>query len=46
MYKLDLYERPPSEDADILRRYLAHERVASGEAPEAAHEEITAWALS
>jgi predicted type IV restriction endonuclease len=32
VYKLDLYERPPSEAADILRRYLAHERVASGEA--------------
>ena len=39
VYKLDLYERPPTEAADILRRYLAHERVVSGEALEAARKE-------
>lgn len=31
VYKLDLFERPPAEAADILRRYLANERVVSGE---------------
>ena len=39
VYKLDLFERPPSEAAEILRRYLAHERVVSGEALEAARKE-------
>jgi hypothetical protein len=38
VYKLDLYERPPTEAADILRRHLAHDRVVSGEALEAARK--------
>jgi predicted type IV restriction endonuclease len=36
VYKLDLFERPPTEAAETLRRYLARERVESGEALEAA----------
>ncbi|MFN4244027.1 MAG: type I restriction enzyme HsdR N-terminal domain-containing protein [Tepidisphaerales bacterium] len=32
VYKLDLIERTPSESADLLRRFLAFERVKSGEA--------------
>ena len=39
VYKLDLFERPPNEAAEILRRHLAHERVVSGEALEAARKE-------
>jgi hypothetical protein len=39
VYKLDLFERPPAEAADIQRRYLAHDRVVSGEALEAARKE-------
>jgi len=39
VYKLDLFERPPTEAADTLRRYLARERVESGEALEAARKE-------
>jgi predicted type IV restriction endonuclease len=39
VYKLDLFERPPAEAAEILRRYLAHDRVVSGEALEAARKE-------
>lgn len=39
VYKLDLFERPPTEAAEILRRYLARERVVSGEALEAARKE-------
>jgi predicted type IV restriction endonuclease len=39
VYKLDLFERPPIEAAETLRRYLARERVESGEALEAARKE-------
>lgn len=39
VYKLDLFERPPAEAAEILRRYLARERVVSGEALEVARKE-------
>ncbi len=39
VYKLDLLERPPAEAADILRRYLAYERVVSGEALDTARKE-------
>lgn len=39
VYKLDLFERPPAEAAEILRRYLDHSRVESGEALEAARKE-------
>jgi predicted type IV restriction endonuclease len=39
VYKLDLFERPLAEAAEILRRYLAHDRVVSGEALEAARKE-------
>ena len=31
VYRLDLYERSPSEAAEAFRRYLARENVASGE---------------
>ena len=39
VYKLDLFERPPAEAAEILHRYLARARVESGEALEAARKE-------
>jgi len=39
VYKLNLYERPPAEAAEILRRYLERSRVQSGEALEAARKE-------
>lgn len=39
VYKLDLYERPPAEAADVLRRYLEYARVESGEALEFARRE-------
>lgn len=39
VYKLDLYERPPAEAADVLRRYLERARVESGEALDAARKE-------
>ncbi len=39
VYKLDLFERPPIEAAETLRRYLARERIESGEALEAARKE-------
>jgi predicted type IV restriction endonuclease len=39
VYKLDLYERPPDEAAEILRRYLERSRVESGEALETARKE-------
>ena len=39
VYKLDLFERPVSEAADTLQRYLAHSRVESGEALSSAREE-------
>ena len=39
VYKLDLFERPPAEAAEILRRYLEYGRVVSGEALEAARKE-------
>jgi hypothetical protein len=39
VYKLDLFERPPAEAAETLRRYLARARVESGEALEAARKE-------
>ncbi|MFM2294300.1 MAG: hypothetical protein RLZZ350_713 [Verrucomicrobiota bacterium] len=39
VYKLDLYERPPAEAAEILRRYLERSRVESGEALETARKE-------
>lgn len=39
VYKLDLYERPPAEAAEILSRYLERSRVESGEALETARKE-------
>ena len=39
VYKLDLYERPTTEAAAALHRYLACARVHSGEALEAARKE-------
>jgi len=39
VHKLDLYERSPAEAAEILRRYLEHSRVASGDALETARKE-------
>jgi hypothetical protein len=39
VYKLDLFERPPAEASEALQRYLAHARVESGEALEAARKE-------
>lgn len=39
VYKLDLYERPPAEAAEILIRYLERARVESGEALEIARKE-------
>lgn len=39
VYKLDLFERPAAEAAETLRRYLARERVESGEALEIARTE-------
>ena len=39
VYKLDLFERPPTEAAATMRRYLARERVESGEALETARQE-------
>ncbi|MCU0770256.1 MAG: hypothetical protein MUE94_00610 [Verrucomicrobia bacterium] len=39
VYKLDLYERPPTEAAEILIRYLERARVESGEALEVARKE-------
>lgn len=39
VYKLDLYERSPSEAGEILHRYLERTRVESGESLEAARKE-------
>lgn len=39
VYKLDLFERPPTEAAETLQRYLTRARVESGEALEAARKE-------
>lgn len=39
VYKLDLYERPPAEAAEVLQRYLQRSRVESGEALECARRE-------
>ena len=39
VYKLDLFEREPSEAAETLERYLTRSRVESGEALEAARKE-------
>jgi len=39
VYKLDLFERPPAEATEILRRYLERSRVESGEALETARKE-------
>lgn len=39
VYKLDLYERPPAEAAEVLHRYLACAWVQSGEALETARKE-------
>jgi len=39
VYKVDLYERPPAEAAEILHRYLERARVESGESLEAARKE-------
>ena len=39
VYKLDLFERPPAEAADTLRRYLDRARIESGEALETARKE-------
>ena len=39
VYKLDLFERPAAEAAEILQRYLARSRIESGEALETARKE-------
>jgi predicted type IV restriction endonuclease len=39
VYKLDLFERPSSEAAEVLHRYLDRARVESGEALETARKE-------
>lgn len=39
VYKLDLFERPSVEAAETLRRYLARQRVESGDALETARTE-------
>jgi hypothetical protein len=39
VYKLDLFQRPPAESTEILRRYLDRERVENGEALESARKE-------
>lgn len=39
VYKLDLLERTPPESADTLRRYLAHDAVASEDALNSARKE-------
>ena len=39
VYKLDLFERPPTEAAEVLTRYLARAKVESGEALETARKE-------
>ena len=39
VFKLDLFERTEQESAEILRRYLEQERVASGEALKTARQE-------
>jgi len=39
VYKLDLFERPPAEAAQVLQRYLARVRVESGEALDEARKE-------
>lgn len=39
VYKLDLFERPPTEAAETLQRYLARARVESGESLETARLE-------
>ena len=39
VFKLDLFERTEQESAEILRRYLERERVASGEALDTARKE-------
>ena len=39
VFKLDLFERPVGESADVLQRYLEQGRVASGEALETARRE-------
>lgn len=39
VYKLDLFERPPGEAAEILQRYLVRARVKSGESLETARSE-------
>jgi predicted type IV restriction endonuclease len=39
VYKLDLFERPSAEAAETLRRYLARQRVESGDALETARME-------
>ncbi len=39
VYKLDFYERPATEAAEVLRRYLERRRVESGEAIESARKE-------
>lgn len=39
VYKLDLFERPPTEAAETLQRYLARTNVASGDTLETARKE-------
>ena len=39
VYKLDLFERPSAEAAEVLHRYLEHARVESGDALETARKE-------
>lgn len=39
VYKLDLFERPAAEAAEVLHRYLGRARVESGEALETARKE-------
>ena len=39
VFKLDLFERTEQESADILRRYLEREKIASGQALDTARKE-------
>jgi len=41
VYKIDLFERPPTEAAETLRRYLNRARVESGQALEIARKEYS-----
>jgi hypothetical protein len=39
VYKLDLFERSPEQAAEVLTKYLSHERIASGAALDDARKE-------